>query len=83
MDAQCTATFISGATKAPCPKDDNRVTFIMDKYDTDKDGFVELDGFLKFYYDAITGTTLKAVQNNLKNHNVRLDLKKMSEVVEE
>lgn len=46
MDAQCTATFISGATKASCLKDDNRVNYIMDKYDTDKDGWIDLEGFL-------------------------------------
>ena len=38
---------------------------------------------MNFYKDAASGTTLKAVYSNLKNHNVRVDLKKMSEVVEE
>jgi len=44
---------------------------------------IDLPDFLRFYYDAASGTSIKAVQSNLKNHNVRLDLKKMSEVIEE
>ena len=83
MDAGCVAAFISGATKQTCTKSDARVTTIVGKYDTDKDEAIDLDGFLRFYTDASGGTTLKAVYSNLKNHNVRVDLKKMSEVVEE
>lgn len=55
----------------------------MAKYDGDKDGLINLDEFLRFYYDAAIGTGLKAVHSNIKNHNVRLDLKRMSEIVEE
>ena len=32
---------------------------------------------------AASGNNIKAVQSNLKNHNVRLDLKKMADVVDE
>ena len=83
MDINNVAAFIAGATKQPCPPDDNRVDGIMSKYDTDKDGKIGLDDFLAFYEDAASGTALKAVHQNLKNHNVRLDLKKMSDVVEQ
>lgn len=83
MDASNVAAFIAGATKQTCLKDDNRVEHILNKYDTDKDGAITLTEFLTFYYDAASGTSLKAVQQNLKNHNVRLDLKKISELVEE
>lgn len=76
------ASFIAGATKQPCGPDDNRVEGIMNKFDTDKDGQLGLEDFLAFYYDASQGNALKAVQSNLKNHNVRLDLKKMSDVIE-
>ena len=31
---------------------------------------------------AASGNNIKAVQSNLKNHNVRLDLKKMADVVD-
>lgn len=83
MDAKNVAAFIAGATKQPCTKDDSRVEHIMSKYDGDKDGQLTLDDFLGFYLDAASGSALKAVQQNLKNHNVRLDLKKMSDVVEQ
>ena len=55
----------------------------MNTFDTDKDGQLTLDDFLAFYRDAASGSAIKAVQQNLKNHNVRLDLKKMSDVVEQ
>ena len=83
MDAQCISNFISGATKQPCSKDDKRVETIVNTYDSDKDGNINLQDFLRFYYVAASGSNPKAVQSNLKNHNVRLDLKKMSEVVDE
>lgn len=56
---------------------------ILNTYDSDKDGCLDLQDFLRFYYVAASGANLKAVQSNLKNHNVRLDLKKMSEVVDD
>ena len=83
MEAEHVARFIAGATKQICLKEDQRVEQILSKYDINKDGCIDLSDFLRFYYDAAIGTSLKAVQSNLKNHNVRLDLKKMSEVIEE
>lgn len=83
MDAKNVAAFIAGATKQPCGKDDDRVAQIMNKFDSDKDGQITLPDFLAFYQDAATGPAVKAVHQNLKNHNVRLDLKKMSDVVEQ
>lgn len=83
MDALHTAKFIQGATKQVCLRDDDRVKHILNKYDGDNDGYLRLPDFLQFYYDAAVGTSLKAVHQNLKNHNVRLDLKKISEIVEQ
>lgn len=83
MDRSAVARFISGATKQPCNHDDNRVDGILKTYDTDKDENLTIDDFLTFYYNAASGTLLKAVHSNLKNHNVRLDLKKMSEIVDD
>ena len=60
-----------------------RVKNILEKYDSDKDGSITLTEFWQFYYDAASGPNLKIVQSNLKHHNVRLDLKKVSEIVEE
>jgi len=83
MDAAHVAKFIAGATKQECDANDNRVQGILSKYDNDKDGQLNLQEFLDFYYQSSSGQTLKAVHSNLKNHNVRLDLKRMSEIVEE
>ena len=83
MDNAAISRFIYGSTKTPCPKDDQRVKNIIDKYDGDKDGSITLPEFWQFYYDAASGPNLKIVQSNLKHHNVRLDLKRVSEVVEE
>lgn len=83
MDDAACARFIQGSTGNQCPTNDNRVTTIIGKYDGDKDGSINLQEFLKFYYDASVGPTLHIVQSNLKHHNVRLDLKKFSEVVDE
>ena len=83
MDDAACARFIHGSTGNSCHKTDNRVVTIINKYDGDKDGSITLQEFLKFYYDGSSGPTLKVVQSNLKHHNVRLDLKKFSEVVDE
>jgi len=83
MDAAHVAKFIAGATKQECDGNDNRVQGILSKYDNDKDGNLNLQEFLDFYYQSSSGSTLKAVHSNLKNHNVRLDLKRMSEIVED
>ena len=83
MDNRSISQFIYGSTKTPCAKDDMRVKNILEKYDSDKDGAITLTEFWQFYYDAASGPNLKIVQSNLKHHNVRLDLKKVSEIVEE
>ena len=49
MDNQCVANFIAGATKQPCPKDDNRVATIVNTYDKNKDGLLDINDFLRFY----------------------------------
>ena len=51
--------------------------------DKNKDGLLDINDFLRFYQVAASGNNIKAVQSNLKNHNVRLDLKKMADVVDE
>ena len=83
MDNTAISRFIYGLTKIPCPKDYMRVKNIQDKYDGDKDGAITLQEFWQFYYGVASGPSLKIVQLNLKHHKVRLDLKNMSEVVEE
>jgi len=41
-------TFIKGATKETCRKDDNRVLFIA-SFDSNSDGKLEKDDFIRFY----------------------------------
>lgn len=55
------AKFIRCATGAPCGALDDRVSQIIKAYDDDKDGNVDLNGFLKFYYVACTNNNLGAV----------------------
>ena len=83
MDSYSVAKFIAGATKASCLHDDDRVEKIIKKYDTDNDEAIDLTGFLNFYYDAASGTNDSNVRKNIKSHNLRADLKKMSDIYED
>ena len=83
MDNVGVAKFVSGATKAPCPPEDERVDKIIQQYDTDDDKCIDLDGFLMFYYDACKGPGINNVRKNIKAHNVRADLKRMSDIYED
>jgi len=51
-------------------------------YDSNKDGLIERSEFLAFY-ELKSRTNDNVVRENLKHHNVRYDLKKLSEVKEE
>ena len=83
MDNYAVARFIAGATKAQCLFDDERVSKIIDRYDTDKDGSIDLTGFLHFYYDAASGTNESNVRKNIKAHNLRADLTKIADIYED
>mmetsp|Transcript_393 Transcript_393/g.549 ORF Transcript_393/g.549 Transcript_393/m.549 type:complete len:272 (-) Transcript_393:5556-6371(-) len=83
MDHVAVAKFVAGATKAGCSPEDERVDKIIKQYDTDNDSNIDIDGFLKFYYDAASGPGINNVRKNIKAHNVRADLKRMSEIYEE
>ena len=51
-------------------------------YDSNKDGKIEREEFLTFYESAARGKQ-ETVRENLRSHNIRDDLKKLSEVQEE
>ena len=74
MDNQCVANFIAGATKQPCPKDDNRVATIVNTYDKNKDGLLDINDFLRFYQVAASGNNIdqQAAYDKLINAEVRL-----------
>jgi hypothetical protein len=52
------------------------------KYDSNADGKIERAEFLQFYVDA-SRSKGDTVRENLKSHNIRNDLKKLSEIQEE
>jgi hypothetical protein len=52
------------------------------KYDSNADGKIERAEFLAFYVDA-SRSKGDTVRENLKSHNIRNDLKKLSEIQEE
>ncbi len=82
MSKETCAHFIKSCT-GDLPKiDDERVTNLFKHYDSNKDGFIEREEFHQFYEHSAR-TKESTVRENLKAHNVRPDLKKMSEVEEE
>jgi len=48
-------------------------------YDPNEDGKIEREDFLTFYESAARGKP-DTVRENLKSHNIRNDLKKLSEI---
>ena len=61
----------------PIEADDMRVTNLFNKYDEDRDGFLDEAGLLKFYSES-TLSRPGIVRDNLKNMNIRNDLKSVS-----
>lgn len=47
------ANYIGGVTITYCPVNDNRISDLFYRYDTDKDGKINLEDFLHFYKDCI------------------------------
>jgi len=71
--------FIKGCTgENPGPNDD-RVLNLFKTYDKNNDGRIERDEFITFYTNA-SRTKPDTVRENLRAHNIREDLKKLSEI---
>ena len=81
MNAEGAAELIRNTTgeQNVGPKD-SRIKAMMKTYDKDKDGAMDLDGFLDFYRDSLVNKKEDTVRNNLHVHGFRNDLKKFSEV---
>ena len=62
--------------------DDSRVVDLFKQYDTDNDGKLQREEFLSFYKTASRDRP-STVRDNLRNFNVRPDLRKWSEVGDE
>ena len=84
MTPESATKFILGATNEVCAADDSRISGLFKDYaKKDPEGKVlEREEFLKFYYTAAKAK-IERVHDNLKNHFIRTDLKKISEVMEE
>jgi len=86
MDQESAARFATVATDSyePLLVDDSRVKHLFELYDFDKDGFVTLEGFLKFFHDSIeVNRKVDTVWDNIKAFGYRNDLKKFYEPLDE
>jgi|LauGreDrversion4_2_1035121.scaffolds.fasta_scaffold11990_6 hypothetical protein len=82
MTKETCCLFIKGATGEQPTVTDDRVLGLFKLYDTNNDGFIEREDFLVFYENSARNKP-DTVRENLRHHNVRPDLKKLSEVQEE
>ena len=84
MTPESAVRFIYGATNERCGPDDSRITGLFKAYcKADLScKTLEREEFLNFYYSAAKDKP-ERVHDNLRNHNIRTDLKKLSEIVEE
>jgi Ca2+-binding EF-hand superfamily protein len=79
MTPETCALFIKGCTGEHPSLSDERITGMFKLYDSNSDGFIERQEFINFYEIACR-TKGDTVRENLRHHNIRADLKKLSEV---
>lgn len=79
MTHETCALFIKGCTGEQPQKNDDRILNMFKAYDPNEDGKIEREDFLTFYESAARGKP-DTVRENLKSHNIRNDLKKLSEI---
>jgi len=85
MTPESAKKFILGATNELIPGDgysDNRIKGLFDNYDSNKDGKLERHEFIRFY-EVATNERADRVYDNIKNHFIRNDLLKYSEIYED
>jgi hypothetical protein len=82
MTKETCSLFIKGCTGEQPGVNDERILGVFNQYDSNKDGRIEKSEFLQFYENA-SRSKPETVRENLKAHNVRADLKKLSEIQEE
>jgi len=81
MTKETCCRFIKGCTGELPSTSDERVLNMFKTYDKNGDGFIEREEFLQFYQLACNQKP-DTVRDNLRHHNIRADLKKLSEVRE-
>lgn len=79
MTRETCALFVKGCTNEQPTPNDERISNLFKSYDTNNDGFIEREEFLQFYETSSRGKP-ETVRENLKAHNIRNDLKKLSEI---
>ena len=82
MTKETCTQFIKGCTGEQPSLNDDRIVNMFKTYDINNDGFIELPEFLQFY-EISARTKPDTVRDNLRHHNIRADLKKLSELKEE
>ena len=73
------ALFIKGCTGEHPSVNDERIQSMFKQYDVNNDGRIERQEFLQFYETAARNKP-DTVRENLRAHNIRNDLKKLSEI---
>ena len=81
MTPETCALFIKGCTGEHPALTDDRIVTMFNNYDSNKDGCIERHEFLNFY-ELASRTKGDTVRENMRHHNIRADLKKLSEVKE-
>ena len=78
------AKFVQGVSTSSeeIEEDDSKVTSFLKENDKDNKGYVNEDEFIQFYKDALRNKKFMAVWKNLKNMNIREDLKKKNDPIE-
>lgn len=79
MTKETCALFIKGCTGEYPTVNDDRIANLFKTYDINNDGKIEREEFLTFYTNASKGKG-ETVRDNLRAHNIRNDLKKLSEI---
>lgn len=79
MTESTCALFIKGCTGDLPQQNDDRIMNMFKTYDINSDGKIERQEFLLFFELAARNKG-DTVRENLRSHNIRNDLKKLSEV---
>lgn len=79
MTKETCALFVRGCTGETPLINDDRIQNLFNAYDYNNDGFIEREDFMKFY-ETSCKVKPDTVRENLKAHNIRPDLKKLSEI---
>ena len=82
MVKETCSKFIKGCTGEEPSVTDERIATLFKTYDSNNDGKIERSEFLQFY-EISSRNKPDTVRENLRAHNIRNDLKKLSEIQEE